>query len=291
MTTKYSVGRPKGSTKEKYSIYTRASKKYREYPMTIKMSDSANLLIYNNFKNLELNLLAVILSSLTREKNKDKYTIEISKKELTTILDYSEKTMKSKLYPGYLEEFGKKLIQDILIVEKDEKKTKIAGLFKEIGVARDTNSFDLEENVIVIECNEKQIDNIRNYENHYFKYKVIDYIKIKNKTAKRIYQLIKQWETVGKKRFGTDELFKLCNIKDSYKSRLQSVLDPAINELKIYYPGLKYEKEKGGKFNEVKAITFYWKQPEKESPENVEVNSPYSIKGAFKEDLKDNGRE
>jgi plasmid replication initiation protein len=118
-------------------------------------------------------------------------------------------------------------------------------VFKMVEWDDDTETVDVE----VFESFQHIFENLQR---EFTVFSLAEFLHIKGKHTKTLYRLLKQWRTVGstptfpleKVRFlfGLDNNYRISNID-------QRVINPAVEELKDYFPGLavhkEYEKRKG----------------------------------------------
>lgn len=96
-------------------------------------------------------------------------------------------------------------------------------------------------------------------------YELSEFTRIRSTYAKTMYRLLKQWRTIGKKRFNIDDYKRLMDMPECYSpSEIdRNVLSPIKKELPEFFSNLKVKKVKANtRGTPVIAYEFTW-TPEK----------------------------
>ena len=114
-------------------------------------------------------------------------------------------------------------------------------------------------------------------------WELAEFTSLKSSYSKTMYRLLKQWRTVGKKRFKLDEFRVLFDVPESYVTGMikKRIIDNSINELSPYFKGLtcKVLKE-NRKGTPVVGYEFTWE------PEQTNKFNPNKFKKVKKQDVK-----
>lgn len=93
-------------------------------------------------------------------------------------------------------------------------------------------------------------------------YELSEFTNIRSTYAKTAYRLLKQWRTVGRKEFSTEEFKVLMDMPKTYQASHidRLVIKPILKELSQYFINLKCKKVKSNKRgNPVLGYEFTWK--------------------------------
>lgn len=114
-------------------------------------------------------------------------------------------------------------------------------------------------------------------------WELAEFTSLKSSYSKTMYRLLKQWRTVGKKRFKLEEFRVLFDVPESYVTGMikKRIIDNSIKELSPYFKGLtcKVLKE-NRKGTPVVGYEFTWE------PETTSRYSPNKFKKKAKQELK-----
>lgn len=134
-------------------------------------------------------------------------------------------------------------------------------LFKECHIFKDDN----DEWFVEIDAHDRALPLMFEFKSKFFKYKLWNALRLKSVNQLRMYEILKQWESVGQKKFKVSELRELLGIeKDEYSGRTgwsdfkKNVLDSCQQALKANTDlCFTYEKARGGRGGKWLEILFH----------------------------------
>lgn len=89
---------------------------------------------------------------------------------------------------------------------------------------------------------------LTNVKKEYTKFELPEFVSVKNKYAKDLYKLLKQWRSKGRFEISIEELRTLLDIPETFKKSgkiEERIINPAIEELSPYFKDLKVNKHYG----------------------------------------------
>ena len=161
----------------------------------------------------------------------------------------------------------RRILQQIVEVPNDSGSGYRAfQLFKEAVIEKDEN----DEWYVEFDAHDKALPLMFEFKNKYFKYELWNALRLKSSNQIRMYEILKQYENIGKREISVTELRELLGIaKNEYSGRTgwsdfkKKVLDSCQQALKettdICYT---YERGKAGKGGKWLTIIFYIKKNE-----------------------------
>lgn len=215
------------------------------------------------FSDVENNLFYIIIAQVVNERDS---TIKISAEAIKDLLNY-KRVMSKKAFIDIIANAFTKFVKIVVKMqatdENGKKVTIIEPLFNKVQISNDT--FDCK-----IQINSKYIPLFNNFK-QWTRFSVVQYTNLHSMYSKRLFRILKQNRTLGKKKFQYDEFRKELNIPDSYRSSNinMRVLKPAWEELAPYFKDLRIEKEfvsknGRGKGKILNSYIFTWQAEEKE---------------------------
>ena len=250
----------------------------------------SNLIIYKTLNKNEMDLLMTVLfKANTTEYRNNAEEIYLDKNELKEAINKENRNITETEIKNFLRDFLHKTANNIELLKESNNFSRISILFQEIAINKNPEK---EKKTVYFKLSTLAQEIIQETTEHFFTFYLEEYKQIKNIYAKRIYTELKQWENVGKIIIKRDELIKKLNAENYIKncSFGNKVLKPAIKELKKIYDIELKELKKGKKITAYQ-IKFKRKKIEEIKKAEEEKNNPFSIKGVFKEDLKENKRD
>jgi plasmid replication initiation protein len=195
-----------------------------------------------NFNELELNLFVVIICKM---RNESENLVKFEANEIKTLINSKNRSYSrfEKVIHG---------LQDRTIELKTESGYKRVKPFP-------TLDFDLKNKTVEVEMNSKLIPQFRELKERFTKYLLADFLNLKSKYSKRIFQLLKQYESIGKRDISIEDLkrFLECNT-DGYKKLYileTRILKPSLNDINTSTSmNVGYEKIKNGR----KVVGFHF---------------------------------
>lgn len=97
---------------------------------------------------------------------------------------------------------------------------------------------------------------------NFTQFELKQFLNIKSSYAKEMFKKLKQWRTIGKKKYDVEEFRKMLDVPKSYRATdiNKVILIPVIEELSEYFIGLKVKPIKAKKQgNPIIAYEFTWK--------------------------------
>lgn len=189
--------------------------------------------------DLNLNEQKIILYAISQinRDNKSFNSIELNITEFTDLLD-----TKGKRY-----EEIRNIVRDLRkkeIIINTEDKEYITGWLSSITFSKNTGK-------IKIRFDDDLIPYLLQLKNRFTRYQLRNILYLKSKYSIRMYELLKQYESIGKRNFSLKELKKILFIDDQY-IRIYDferfVLIPAKDEINKYTDiKIDYEKQKRGR--------------------------------------------
>lgn len=242
----------------------RKKSKDKEKDKMVVYDNSFNRLTLSVLDKIELNILSFFLHAL-KEQGENEVIVSIA-----DIKKYSKiKDRSSTLTQNYLDSLKKKILDMKIPVEFKKQGIKFTGrfnLFSGYAVSDDKKNFYLK----IDSDYQFLINNIREY---FTQYKLEDFTNLKSGYSKLLFQILKQWNSVGKLEMSITEFKEKLGIPESYRmSAVNSrVLVPIEKELPAYFEDFKIGKLKVGK--NISGFIFTWTvkdKPVKSKNDNIE---------------------
>ena len=221
-----------------------------------------------NFNELELNLFVVIICKM---RNESENIVKFEANEIKTLINSKNRSYSrfEKVIHG---------LQDRTIELKTESGYKRVKPFP-------TLDFDLKNKTVEVEMNSKLIPQFRELKERFTKYLLADFLNLKSKYSKRIFQLLKQYESIGKRDISIEDLkrFLECNT-DGYKKLYvfeTRILKPSLEDINTNTSmKIDYEKIKNGRkvagfhffINENSKISTLKKENKKIKDQNKDIS-------------------
>lgn len=188
---------------------------------------------------LSLNEQKILLYAISKlDRNKANFNvIEFDIKEFNDLLQ-----IKGKRYEE-LRESVRELRKKEIIIKTDDKEL-ITGWLSSIIFHRNTSR-------ITLKFDDNLIPYLLQLKEQFTRYQIKNILYLSNKHSIRIYELLKQYEPIGKRTFIVDELKKVLMLENQYKrfSNFENwVLKPTMEEINEYTDiNISYEKIKKGR--------------------------------------------
>ena len=217
--------------------------------------------------DLNLNEQKIILYAVSKlDRSKDNFNIiPIEVKKFYKLLGTSTERYTE------LREMIIKLREKTLIIETDEGEI-ITGWISSLEYKRD-------KGIIELEFSHKLIPYLLQLKEQFTRYQIKNILYLSNKHSIRIYELLKQYETIGERTFTIDEIKKILLLENQY-SRFSNfenwILKPTMEEINEHTDILiSYEKIKKGR--SIEAIKYSIK-PKKVNDYEKFLEETYNIK-------------
>lgn len=172
--------------------------------MNNKLVIKSNKLIEARYK-LSLNEQKIILYAVSKlDDTKDKFNIlELETREFMQLLNTSQFR-----YTEIRELVSNLMSKQVRI--KTDKRDLVANWVSSIDYIKDAG-------LIELEFSEKLIPYLLQLKERFTRYQLNNILYLKNKHSIRIYELLKQYETIGKREFTIDELKKILMLEGKYE--------------------------------------------------------------------------
>lgn len=218
---------------------------------------------------LSLNEQKIMLYSVSKiDRENDNFnTINVSVKKFFQLLDTSTERYTE------LREIVRTLRGKEIIIDTPQGEI-ITGWLSSIEYKQDTGTIDLE-------FSQKLLPYLLQLKERFTRYQLRNILYLKSKYGIRLYELMKQYQTIGMREFKLEELKYILFIEGQYKRIYdleRFVLKPAIKEINKYTDiNLSYEKNKTGR--NITSILFKIESKDKSKLEYVNyLDESYNIK-------------
>jgi len=135
--------------------------------------------------------------------NNNKLKIELSHQELVSLLNENSK----KLSSSYLKNISKSLYSKHFEISKDDNQWKLLHWFREI---------EYNNGILTIEFEERLKPYLLNLKSNFTKYSLKNILYMKSNYSMRIYQLLKQYQKIGKRKLKVEVLRNILKVPESY---------------------------------------------------------------------------
>ena len=217
--------------------------------------------------NLNLNEQKIILYAVSKlDRTKDKFNI------LTLqIREFSELLGTTKERYSEIRDIVRELRRKEVIINTEEGEL-ITGWLSSIRYVENSG-------LIELEFSERLVPYLLQLKDKFTRYQLKNILYLKNKYSIRMYELLKQYEVIGKRTFTIDQLKEILLIKDKYKdvrNLEKRVLEVSAKEINEYTDlNISYTKNKKGR--SIESLTFTIES--KENKQYIEyLEKTYNIK-------------
>lgn len=219
----------------------------------VKYHNDLNTVVMRNWKPVEMNIFFGIIAKL---RDKDTRKVIFSTEELREMTDTAGNKNINRWNKAMIEVSQK--VSQLNYYYEDEERYVLMMLFSMFEVNK-------KEQTLTVQVSE-HFDYVLNQLNATFtSYELREFTELRSSYSKSMYRLLKQWRTVGKKRFSVDEFSMLLDIPNSYSKGMvdRQIINPIIDELSNYFDNLKVKKIKENtRGNPITHYEFTW-TPEK----------------------------
>lgn len=218
----------------------------------VKYHNDLNTVVMRGWTAEEMNFFFAIIAKI---RDKGTETVEFSTDELKELTQFANEH--KQRWEDTMLNAADKIIK-LSYVERTTKKISIMVLFSRFDVYPETKKIKVQ-----ITPNFEYI--VNKLTANFTTYELTEFTQIRSTYAKTMYRILKQWRTVGKKEFKTQEFKKLLDMPEYYKpSQInKNVLTPIKKELPAYFKDLKVKAIKANtQGTPVIAYKFTW-VPEK----------------------------
>ena len=219
----------------------------------VKYHNDLNTVVMRNWKPVEMNIFFGIIAKL---RDTDTRKVIFSTDELREMTDTAGNKNINRWNKAMIEVSQK--VSQLNYYYEDEERYVLMMLFSMFEVNK-------KEQTLTVQVSE-HFDYVLNQLNATFtSYELREFTELRSSYSKSMYRLLKQWRTVGKKRFSVDEFSMLLDIPNSYSKGMvdRQIINPIIDELSNYFDNLKVKKIKENtRGNPITHYEFTW-TPEK----------------------------
>lgn len=204
-----------------------------------------------NFNTLELNAFIAIIYKMQDMKTEVRFDIKDIKKYLNS---------KDRSYATF-----EKVIKNL---QKQNIELKTRDGYESI-MPFPTLSFNLKEKTVLVECHKKIIPMLRDLKKQFTLYSIDEFINLDNKYSKRMFQLLKQYESIGKRNFEISYLKKILKADyERFYDFEKHVLKKAKDDInKFTTLEIDYIKNKNGR--SIKSVEFTIKKKTSKSDKKI----------------------
>lgn len=222
----------------------------------VKYHNDLNTVVMRNWTPLEMNIFFSIISKM-RDKGTQKVTFSVD--ELRELTEKKENRQPKRWNEAMIDVSRK--ISQLNYYYEDNDHYILMMLFSMFDVNK-------REQTLTIKVSE-HFEYILNRLNVSFTtYELREFTNLKSSYSKTMYRLLKQWRTIGKKRFSVEEFRMLLDVPKSYSKGTidKQILKPIKEELSTYFNNLKIKKiQENTRGNPITHYEFTW-QPEHTEP-------------------------
>ena len=219
----------------------------------VKYHNDLNTVVMRNWKPVEMNIFFGIIAKL---RDTDTRKVIFLTDELREMTDTAGNKNINRWNKAMIEVSQK--VSQLNYYYEDEERYVLMMLFSMFEVNK-------KEQTLTVQVSE-HFDYVLNQLNATFtSYELREFTELRSSYSKSMYRLLKQWRTVGKKRFSVDEFSMLLDIPNSYSKGMvdRQIINPIIDELSNYFDNLKVKKIKENtRGNPITHYEFTW-TPEK----------------------------
>lgn len=235
-----------------------------KYAKVVKYDNQLNTLALGKLNPVELDLFLTICAFAREQQSQE---VELS---FSTIKEMSNYTVtQKKRFVAELTQTNKKLMNlDFELVSEDNTVITQFVLFPVFKT-------DTKKKTLTVSVNPEFSFLLNDLTANFTRFELKEFIEIRSKYSKILYQLLKQYRKTGALIISIEEFRRLLDIPDGYRmSEIdRRVLTPAMSELSNYFVDLGVKKVTAKtKGNPVVQLQFYF---QKESGENVGNQKEY----------------
>ena len=205
----------------------------------------------NNFTLQELRFFSIYLSKIN-PYDKSTRTVTFKLTDFQKIMDFK------RLNIEQLKAATDSLLTKLVHIPKESGGYTTFQLFKECTIDKDIGG----EWYVSIDAHDKSLPLMFDFKDRYFKYELWNALRLKSANQIRMYEILKQYETIGKREIKVDDLRELLGIApneyprwDRFKDRVIDSCQQALKQFTdICYT---YERGKTGTGGKWITIIFY----------------------------------
>ena len=215
----------------------------------VKYHNDLNTVVMRSWKPVEMNIFFGIIAKL---RDKDTRKIIFSTDELREMTDTAGNKNLKRWNKAMIDVSQK--VSQLNYYYEDEERYVLMMLFSMFEVNK-------KEQTLTIQVSE-HFDYVLNQLNATFtSYELREFTELRSSYSKSMYRLLKQWRTVGKKRFSVDEFSILLDVPKSYSKGMidRQIINPITEELSNFFNNLIVKKiKKNTRGNPITHYEFTW---------------------------------
>lgn len=215
----------------------------------VRYHNDLNRVVMRDWTATEMNIFFGILSKVKEQNTKE---VVLSVKTIRDITESNDSYKKNRWYESLKSLISK--LAKIHYYHEDENSYELLLLFQKFKINKDNETLSVKVS--------SDFEYILNQLNMNFtNWRLEDFIDLKSSYSKTLFRLLKQYRTVGKRRFTVQEFRTLLNIPESYNTGMvkKRIIDNSLLELKGYLRGLKCKViRENSQGNPIIAYEFTW---------------------------------
>lgn len=209
--------------------------------------------IHNDFTNTRLsNLTAkeldLLMAICVKVKNQQDNVISIKFDELQRLSNYKQYNLNDLRKD--LTKMHQNLIKMFIVTYKDNDGAEVTeSLFRQ---------FRKYDNYLKVQISDKLLYLLNDLTSNFTTFELQEFVSLQSKYSKRLYKLLKQYKSTGQYAVSKNMLYEQLNVPQNYRMcdfKIR-VLNPALEECKIYFKNLSVSVEKGGRGSAVQGFVF-----------------------------------
>lgn len=215
----------------------------------VKYHNDLNRVVMRDWTATEMNIFFGILSKIKEQNTKE---VVLSVKTIRDITESNDSYKKNRWYESLKSLISK--LAKIHYYHEDENSYELLLLFQKFKINKDNETLSVK-----VSADFEYILNQLNM--NFTNWRLEDFIDLKSSYSKTLFRLLKQYRTVGKRRFTIQEFRTLLNIPKSYNTGMvkKRIIDNSLLELQGYLRGLKCKVIKeNSQGNPITAYEFTW---------------------------------
>jgi len=194
----------------------------------VKKRNILNEIRANNMSLTELRFFSIYLSRINPTKPEETRVVRFPLDDFQAIMELG-----SRLNIDHMKSATNSLLGKVVNVPTERGGYAGFQLFKECVVDKDDNG----EWYVEIDAHDKALPLMFEFKNKYFSYQLFNALRLKSSNQLRMYEILKQYQTIGERVLPVDEFRELLGIrKDEYEGRWNNfkkyVLDSCQQALK-----------------------------------------------------------
>lgn len=242
----------------------------------VKIHNDLNDLIYKDFTSSDYALFMAICS---RVKDQETKAIRFTYQELREIAGV-DKNYTTEEFEARLAVMNKKLLHmDMTLINK----RKIIGF-----TFFNSYMIDGDSQTVLIGMSEAGAWVLNRLAGNFTSFELQQFVSLGSKYAMTLFRLLKQYRTTGVSQMETAKFREIMGVPEKYDNKIvmRDVINPSIEALKEFFPGLKCEQVKGpGRGRPTIAYKFKFKKDKTAQIGDMTVVSPngeeYQIEQTF----------